>query len=239
MCFGAFMIALWALGLALGRRRPAELGDPETHVVDAAIALLGLLLAFTFAMSLGRHDDRRLTVVAQSNAIGDFYTCVALLEEPHRSALQSVLREYVVAELELIRYYLPPDQEQVAIARSQAMHDGMTQLVGRAIAQGTPIAVPLTNTLNALTSANASRVAAYEELLPWNTQLLLVASGMAAAYLMGRQQGQTRKSCHSGTLVFFVLVSLVIFVVLDLNQPRRGSITVNVESMKRLAQSMK
>ena len=39
--------------------------------------------------------------------------------------------------------------------------------------------------------------------------------------------------------IFFLLVSLVIFVVLDLNQPRRGKITVNYQSLERLPESTK
>ena len=45
-------------------------------------------------MALGRHDQRRLAVIAESNAIGDYYTCASLLKEPQRNQLQSVIRDY-------------------------------------------------------------------------------------------------------------------------------------------------
>ena len=233
------MLGLWSLGWRLGRRLPIDAPDGGTRIADAVISLLGLLLAFSFAMSLGRHDDRRLQVTAQANAIGDFYTCVTLLPEPHRSALQSVCREYANNELELLRRYHDAGQERESIRRSAAMHNRMTGLVAAALENPTPVAVPLTNTLNGVTSAHASRVAAYEEILPWNTQLLLLVSAGVAAFLMGHQQGRTRKPSHRSTFIFFLLVSFVVFVVLDLNQPRRGTITVNYQSLERLAESMR
>src|SRR5215218_3515376 len=106
LLFAGCMLGLWSLGWRLGRRlQQGDSNDGGTRIADAVISLLGLLLAFSFAMSLGRHDDRRLQVTAHANAIGDFYTCATLLPEPHRSALQNVCREYVNNELELLRRY--------------------------------------------------------------------------------------------------------------------------------------
>ena len=239
LLFGGAMLGAWALGWRQGRRLPPDVEhDPGSKLADAALALLGLLLAFTFAMSLGRHDQRRLMVVAESNAIGDFYTCATLLDEPHRSNLRAITEGYAQEQLRLLRNYPSAAQQQSVIERSLQMHGQMTDLVSRAVAGGTPIAINLTNTLNGLTSANASRLAAYEDVLPWNTELMLLVSCVIALFLMGRQQGFAQARCHSGTFSFIALVTLVVFVVLDLNQPRRGLIRVNIECLERLVQSM-
>src|SRR4051812_48085434 len=83
------MLCGWALGWSVGRRRSADSGagsgePPGEKFSDASFALLGLLLAFVFGMSLQKHGDRRAMVVNESNAIGDYYTCVTLLPEPMR-----------------------------------------------------------------------------------------------------------------------------------------------------------
>jgi hypothetical protein len=202
------------------------------------MALLGLLLAFTFAMTLGRHDNRRHTVVAQSNAIGDFYTCATLLKEPHRSALQAVIRQYAADELESLSGYMSIAKRQEAAMRNAALHGRMTDIAAQAIGDGTPIAICLTNTLNGVTSAQASRLAAYEEVMPWSIKLLLIVGAVVPSFLMGRQQGAAHEPCFWGTASFVVLVSLVIFVTLDLDQPTRGLITVNREPFDRLLQSL-
>src|ERR1700748_1545151 len=87
------MIASWAIGRRAGLRarrlgRSPEMGKSG----DAVLAVMGLLLGFSFAMALQKHEQRRITVVNDSNAIGDFYTCAAMLKDPIRTQLQQVLR---------------------------------------------------------------------------------------------------------------------------------------------------
>ncbi len=56
LVFGGAMLTSWGIG----RRFPPAAGhDPGLKFTEASMAILGLLLAFTFAMALGRHDDRR------------------------------------------------------------------------------------------------------------------------------------------------------------------------------------
>ena len=205
---------------------------------DASVALLGLLLAFTFSMALGRHDHRRLAVVDESNAIGDFYTCATLLKEPHRSELQTVIRDYATQLLETPYEALQADEEQTASQRDAVAFAQMTTIVSKALDAGTPIAVNLTNTLNNVTSSNASRLAAFQERLPWSIVLLLFLSSLAPSFLIGVKQGSSKQVHPSGSFSFIVMVSLVVFITLDLNQPRRGIITVSQAPLKRLVQSM-
>jgi hypothetical protein len=236
--FVVCMSAAWVLGRRLGRRSPTSGEDPSIKFADASMALLGLLLAFTFAMALGRHDSRRAAVVADSNAIGDFYTCASLLKGPIRSKLQDVIRAYAQLRLEMDRGSLPERQQSGAPQQCRDLQSRMTAHVAEALHEGTPIAVPLTNTLNNLTSSAASRLAAYHESLPWSIVLLLLLSAVTPAFLLGQQQGESTKSHFAGTFCFIVLVGLVIFVVLDLNQPGSGLITVNLESLEQVVRSM-
>ncbi len=233
------MSAAWTLGWRRGCRAPTTPGeDPSIKFVDGSMTLLGLLLAFTFAMALGRHDNRRAAVVADSNAIGDFYTCATILKEPSRSKLQDVIREYAHLRLKMDRGWLPQQEQMAGLQECRALQSQMTAHVADAVQEGTPIAVSLTNTLNALTSSHASRLAAYQESLSWSIVLLLLLSAVSPAFLIGQQQGESSKVHYGGTVCFIFLVGLVIFVVLDLNQPARGLITVNLESLEQVVHSM-
>src|SRR4030095_12896321 len=76
------MLAAWGIGWWAGPRTMPDSGDPSTaRFVDASLAMLGLLLGFSFAMALSRHDQRRAMVIQDSNSIGDFYTCATLLKD--------------------------------------------------------------------------------------------------------------------------------------------------------------
>ena len=189
-------------------------------------------------MSLGKHDQRRGMVVTDSNAIGDFYTCATLIDEPNRTALQGVIREYAVDRLAIPRDSASGEEPEAAIRRALGMQNRMTAIVGAALSKGTPIAVPLTNTLNGVTSSHASRLAAYRDRVPGSIVFLLFLSAVLPAYLGGQQQGASQRLHVSGTLTFILLVSMVVYVTLDLNQPGRGVITVSQDSLRRLVESM-
>jgi hypothetical protein len=114
----------------------------------------------------------------------------------------------------------------------------MTEIVGEALSDGTPIAVSLTNTLNAVTSNQASRLAAYRDRLPTSILFLLFVCSVATVLLIGREQGAANNSETVGTLCFIILVSLAVYVTLDLNQPETGWIRVSQEPLERLLSSM-
>src|SRR5271155_5321847 len=140
LLFAGTMFGCWGLGWRRGCSEPLEPGeDPGDKFIDGGLALLGLLLAFTFSMALGRHDQRRLAVVAESNAISDFYTCASLLKEPHRSNLQAVIEKYARELRDTPYESLHGKAEKEATARCLAEFASMTDIVGKAIAEHTPI----------------------------------------------------------------------------------------------------
>jgi hypothetical protein len=237
---GGAMAIAWIIGwrsgkASLARGKPA----PETKLDDAALALLGLLLAFTFSMALGKYDRRREAVVTDSNAIGDFYTCATLIAPPARAKLQDAIREYTRLRVELgLEPHPTRAQVQSALERFDALHGRMTELVAEAIAAGTPIAVPLTNTLNGVTSSQASRLAALRDRVPNAVVLLLAVAAALTAGLVGREQAASARPSLAGTAAFIVIVALTVEVTLDLNHPTAGWIRVGQEPMQRLLATM-
>lgn len=232
------MLAAWQVGKRMGKRLLHKEDTKPSKFDEASVALLGLLLAFTFGMSIAKHDNRRLAVVADSNAIGDFYTCASLLKEPARTQLQTVIRHYVQLRIDLARGNLRSSDLESAITRFDQLYAQMTEIVGRALSDGTPIAVSLTNTLNDVSSNQASRLAAYKDRLPTSIVILLFACAIVTALLIGREQGAAGSSDIAGTLCFILLVSITVYVTLDLNQPERGWIRVSQEPIERLLTSM-
>src|SRR5438876_915340 len=89
LIFGLCMFGSLYGGWRWGNRAKQDRGDtPSDKLTDASLALLGLLLAFTFSLALNRYEQRRQALVAEATAISDFYTSATLLKEPHRARLQ-------------------------------------------------------------------------------------------------------------------------------------------------------
>ena len=236
---GLAMLGAWAAGWSWGQYlRKGGHEELQTKLDEALLALLGLLLAFTFSMSLAKHDQRRQMLLADSNSIGDFYTCASLLKEPVRGKLRAVLREYVEMRLSAAS----PSLDEAALRRkldeTQNLQDAMQALVQEAVDSGTPVAVPLVNTLNEVTSSHAARLSAGRDRLPGSVVLSVCLVALAAMALNGRHPGVTGRSRPGAAVGFSVMVGMVLWVTLDLNQPHRGWITVSQEPLQRLLQGM-
>ena len=71
------------------RRRRAEKGvsgrEESDQFASSALALLGLLIAFTFSMASERFETRRELVVAEANAISTAYLRSQLFDAPAMS----------------------------------------------------------------------------------------------------------------------------------------------------------
>ena len=230
----------WITGWQIShRQRPAEGEPPAEKFSEASFAVLALLVAFTFGMSLQRHDQRRTMVVGESNAIGDFYTCATLLPEPSRATLQTAIRDYTNLHLHIVDEVGRGKDIKPSLAELDRQIDTMTTLVHEAIDRGTPIAVPLTNTLNEVTSAKASRLFAIEDHVPTSVIGLLFLCTILSMFLNGMRHGAKGQSQYFGTISLVLLFGMVIYVILDLNQPGRGLIRVSQLPMERLAATMK
>src|SRR5262245_2693382 len=82
-----FLIAS-ELGFRIGRATAASMdADSKSLVVtiaSAILAIVGLLLAFSFSMAAGRFESRREVMIEEVNAIGTAYLRATLLPEPER-----------------------------------------------------------------------------------------------------------------------------------------------------------
>jgi hypothetical protein len=238
LVLGLAMLATWQIGRRIGGRLRGKEGAKPSKFDDASIGLLGLLLAFSFGTSITKHEVRQVAVVADANAIGDFYTCASLLKDPGRTKLQAVIRQYAQLRLDLVRGRPRPQDLEDALAKFDHMHEQMTRLVGEALSDGTPIAVPLANTFNSVTSNQTSRLAAYRDRLPATVVFLLYISAIVAALLIGREQGVEGRTDIAGAVCFIVLVSIAVYVTLDLNRPESGMNLVSQEPIERLLSQM-
>jgi hypothetical protein len=240
---GLLFVALtlvWAGGRWWGRNHASSAAVAGNKVDDASLALMGLLLGFTFAMAIQKHDNRRDKVVEDSNAIGDFYTTAGLVREPLRGELRGATRDYARFRLELAQspWLLDDARVDESVAKINAMQGRIGELVGRAVNGGTPVAVPLVNTLNGMSSSYAARLASVRDRLPGAIVALLFLAALMSVAVLGRSQGIEGRRAPLSTLFFIVLISFTFYVTLDLNQPGRGLIRVSQEPMERLVDSM-
>jgi hypothetical protein len=245
--FSALMIVAWWLG---DRRRlmgnPAIHGGatqkPSTRIEDASLALFGLLLAFCFAGAVSRYEARKQVLLDDAMAIAGLATVNSLLEEPDRSAIDREIRAYVDQRLVFGITPLDAPQMEGLLRDARAAQGRMTSLVSAAITRkNTPSVHPsLVDALNGVMEAADRRLYRVRAHVPGSIVLMLVLFGVFAAYTMGRLQDAPRGEAGGPArlMAYAVLVGLVFFVTIDLEQPRRGLLRVSQAPMEDLRSSL-
>jgi hypothetical protein len=234
----AAMSATYALAWRLARRWPS-LGKANLISVDrATLAVLGLLLAFTFSLAMTQNSQRRQRAVDDANEIGSLYRCAGLLDEPLRGRLQSLVRSYLEQRLTLAH---APNREATLsreLAAVNRMHSEMEGVVREAVTQKSFVSIPLINNFNEVVSIHAARLAAFNHHLPWSVLMLLGMAAITSIFMVGAEQAAAGARNLIQVAVFILLVSLVVWATLDLDQPGARVITANQEPLERLLATM-
>ena len=121
LCFFLALLLAYLAGQWLGRRFPGGSHDHpgDNHVLTAMLALLGLLIAFTFSLSITRHDTRRQAVIAEGNAISTAWLSATLVEGTEGEALRVALQSYGE-----IRSRLPEATDRASASASPGLRSG-------------------------------------------------------------------------------------------------------------------
>jgi hypothetical protein len=112
------------MGLASNRKKSNTDKDSAT-VRSAVLALLGLLLGFSFAIAGARHEARRELLVEEANSVVTTARRAQLLPEPHAANVVQLLREYVPIRIEAHREGQFSDQFATTRKRSAELQDHM------------------------------------------------------------------------------------------------------------------
>ncbi len=240
MLLGFILLAIEA-GYRAGRRHCATVDESvkdQTKALDASIlGLLSLLLGFTFTMALQHYDGRHHAMVAEANAIGTAWLRAGLLPGTHREAAEKVLREYVDARLAMGEVDLARSSpfEEVAARTSGLQRRLWAEALGAAREDPGPVTSGLfAQAVTDLMDAQAERNAALERHVPEYIVVLLMTVAIAGTFVMGYSAGLGGQRPAFGTAALAAIITLVVFMIADLDRPRRGLITVGHENLVEL-----
>jgi len=232
----------------IGYRRGARLQTPDDEdstalntVKGAALALLGLLLGFSFALSSGRFEQRRQLMIKEANAIGTAYLRGDLMEEPLRSRYKELLKTYTDVRIEAFKAAAKEDQKEwERIAKAEALQNEIWK-AGMEYASNHPqhsATLLVVNALNEMIDTGTERTVARLAEVPMPILLLLISSVLIAGLFIGHSFGLGRGRHLMTTLLFCFLISFVVYIILDLDQPRRGLIQERQKLMERVRSSL-
>ena len=231
------LLVAFEVGRYLRARSKSTPGGSEGDgfAMTSMLGLLALLIGFTFSLALSRYDARRDLVVKEANAIGTTWLRTQLLDEPERSRMQSLLRRYVDARVEFGVAKTPEEE----LRRYRSTEELQTQLWNLVIAatapfRDTPRASLIVGTTNESIDLAAERFAVRQAHIPPRILRMLAIFALLAAGMVGYERGHQRKAA----ILLFVLLTLAVTLVMDLDRPSTGITNVPQGPMLDLRTSM-
>lgn len=240
LIFGPLVILLLVAAGWVGgwlRSRQASTSDeapaPFKTLEGAVLGLLSLLLGFSFAMAVDRYDHRKGLELDEANAIGTTWLRTGLLDEPERTAARDLLRAYVPVRLQFFSAGTDRKTVEASLDRATALQGELWNL--EATASGPPTvfrSMFLTSLNDCIDISEKRTAAAFEDRVPTAVWLLLLFISFAASVLVG-----VSLSMRSPALLLVVplVMDATLTLILDMDSPRSGFVTVYQSSMQRIA----
>lgn len=218
------------IGLAQLIRDPEGAHKGVGAVEGAVFALLGLLIAFIFSGAASRFDDRRQLVAEETNIIGTAYLRIDLLPADAQPEMRELFRRYLDLRLETYRNVGDAVALNAKLAQSAALQQ---EIWAKALfacrrpdahLQASMLVLPA---LNQMIDITTTRLAASYIHPPRIIYLLLGGLSLIAALLAGYSMSESKVRSLVHMMLFAVVMSLAVYVILDLEYPRQGMIRVD------------
>lgn len=224
-----FAFGTWRRNVVRKSGQEKDLFVGET-TVGAFLALLGLLLAFTFGNALTHNFERKSAIAAEAAALGTAFQYADLLPEEKNVAMKKALLEYsrtriipeatsLRSDKEVANYLLQTLQAQAQlwpIARSAFAPDivvNVSVLVARSV----------TDVLDAHVLRMSSLPAPVSFFATWTT----VVSAGVALFLLGNRAALQGRELGWRTFVFCGFLVAIILIILDTQRATEGYIRLD------------
>jgi hypothetical protein len=223
--------------LAWRKHRPEEKEGAIGAMTGATLGLLAFLVAFVTSMAVSRFDSRRQLVIDEANAIGTTWLRAGYLDEPYRTEIRQLLRDYVD-----VRVHLPSLVTLAEVrARSEQIHGELwarAEVLARQN-QGSTVAALFISSLNDTIDLHTKRVIALTAgRLPETILIGIFLVALLAMALLGFQSSFHGKRSAIALVGLVLVFSLLILLIIDLDRPGEGLLRVSQQAMIDLQQQL-
>jgi hypothetical protein len=239
LSFFVFWVAAQAGIYCRNRLRPIREEEEKdlSTVMAATLTLLGLIIAFSFSMAIGRYDQRKNLEAEEANAIGTEYARATLLSDADASKVHELLKQYCAQR---ILFYETGDArtrrlQQIETETSRLETELWSTVRDAAGRQPTPTLALVVAGMNDVLNSRGYTQAAWWNRIPEAAWSLMAAIAVVCNFLIG--YGAHR----SGAMVFLVLpVALAIsfFLISDIDAPHGGLIHVLPRNLVNVSESL-
>jgi hypothetical protein len=233
VAFAIITLGCYEVGFRVGRwwqdRMPGEQEGPTEMLVGSLLALMAFLLAVTMGMASDRFDARRGLVLEEANAIGTAYLQADYLPEAAAAEMKSLMRDYLDLRIVDADSDIPAD-----LARSRELHAEMWAIAAEVARSGhsPDLVSAFGDSLTTVIAINESRlVSGMYARVPETVLLILLAGSALSLGMVGYTAGLKRRRSVLSAVVMTLILGVVLIIVIDLDRPRDGVITVSQQAL--------
>lgn len=228
---GAYVVGAW-----IARHKDA-MRDSLGTIQGATLGLIGLLIGFCFSNAMTRFSERQDILVAEANSIGTVWLRADLLDSPFRQTVKEDVVAYARERLTLT--------ESADDPRSRPILDRLDVIEARlwsAAIEGTrdrpQVGQMVLPALNEMFDLLSTRNAAARRHLPVISVLLVITTVVLGSLLLGYGRLAHPVTVRWAGLVVVLLMGALVWVTIDLDFPRHGSIQVTDAPLREVLRSM-
>jgi len=224
----SLMLAMLELGRRIGESRRAR-GEQISGlgaIEGAVFALMGLLIAFTFSGAAARFDERRHLVVEEANALGTAYLRLGLVPPEAQAKLKEDFRRYLDARLAAYKKLADVSAAEEELGIAHAMQQQIWNQALAAARDSPQALMLLLPALNETFDISTTRTAATQMHPPIVIYGMLLSLALAGSVLAGVGMAASSRSWVH-TLSFAAIMTMSIYVIVDMEYPRVGLIRVD------------
>lgn len=228
------------VGAAKQRVQNAESRNQANAVQGSLLGLLALILGFTFSIALARHDHRSAEVVNEANAIGTAWLRSDLVSETRRGEVQTLLRRYGALRLEAASVSMADDgtRERLVEEAKTVFSELWALAAEEARNTPNPVTMGFAASLNDMIDALALRDAAVKRHVPEFALYILFSTFILLGGVVGFSAAIAGVRPGIPAYALVVLIVVLVFLIIDLDRPRRGLVEVNQSDLTGTVEAM-
>jgi hypothetical protein len=226
------------IGMWLQRRDPDSATTAMTGaVVGGMLGLMAFLMAFSIGIVINQHNGRKAMVVTEANAVGTAYLRAGFLDEPDRTSTRDLLREYVEVRLAAVA---DPTLLESVVTRSEEIHGELWSIVEDNVSMGqdSDVMALFVDSINEVIDVHSLRLAAVYLRLPRVLGIVMLTATVLSFLLVGVASSSDGKRDPFAILLFALAFVAVLIIIVDLDRPQQGLLTVSQTALTDLLRQM-
>ena len=235
--FTVFLLISMLICLELGRRYGLRQVEHESDTVKtgkqiiegAFFGLLGLLIAFSFSGAVSRFDDRRALIIEEANDIGTAYLRLDMLAPDVQPRMRELFRKYFDARLATYRALPQIDAAKQELARATDLQNQIWALAVASTRDSSShpdsgkLFLPAINSMFDVSNSRTWAALTHPPMIIYG---LLFVVALFCAFISGGNLASAKRSPWLHRLTVPVVTCVCVFVILEIDFPRRGFIDI-------------